>query len=68
MITGLGDYIRATAPYARDMGPVLYDDYYKAPWATSREFEERHRRICAEVGASLKGIKLICYEISEYPF
>ena len=54
-ITGLGDYIRANAPYARDMGPARYDDYYKAPWATSREFEERHKRISAEVGASLKG-------------
>ena len=53
--TGLGDYIRANAPYAMDMKPARYEDYYKAPWATSREFEERHRRICAEVGASLKG-------------
>ena len=54
-ITGLGDYIRANAPFASDMGPARYDDYYKAPWATSREFEERHKRISSEVGASLKG-------------
>ena len=56
LITGLGDYIHANAPYARDMGPARYDDYYKAPWATSRELEERHRQICADVGASLIGI------------
>ena len=54
-ITGLGDYILANAPYARDMRPAKYEDYYKAPWATSREFEERHKRICSEVGLSLKG-------------
>ena len=60
--TGLGDYIRANAPYACDMGPARYDDYYKAPWATSREFEERHKRICSEVGASLKGLFL--YQIN----
>ena len=48
----------ANAPYARDMKPARYEDYYKAPWATSREFEERHKRICSEVGASLKGFHL----------
>ena len=54
-ITGLGDYIMANAPYASDMKPAEYEDYYKAPWATSREFEDKHKRICSEVGASLKG-------------
>ena len=62
-ITGLGDYIRANAPYASDMGPARYDDYYKAPWATSRDFEDRHRRICAEVGASLKGFLILNIKI-----
>merc|ERR1711953_579100 len=51
------------APYAMDMKPARYEDYYKAPWATSREFEERHRRICAEVGASLKDVGIMGYII-----
>ena len=57
-VTGLGDYIRNNAPYALDMGAAKYDDYYRAPWATSRDLEERHKRICSEIGSSLKGFYL----------
>ena len=54
-LTGLGDYIRSNAPYALDMGVATYRDYFKTPWATSREFEDKHREISFETGHSLKG-------------
>ena len=55
MITGLGDYIRQHAPYAIAMGSAEYDDYYKAPWATSPFLEQRHRQLSAQIGTALKG-------------
>lgn len=64
-VTGLGDYIRANASYALEMGAAKYDDYYRAPWATSRDLEERHKQISKEIGTSLKGS---CYMIYYYGF
>ena len=45
-----------------DMGPVQYDDYFRAPWATSIHLEEKHKQICLEIGTSLKGDILDNYE------
>ena len=58
ILTGLGDFIRANAPYALSMPPAFYEDYYRSPWATTVEFEELHRKISKEIGVSLKGDSL----------
>ena len=65
-VTGLGDYIRSQAPYALDMGVATYGDYFKTPWATSREFEDKHREISFETGHSLKGkqnYQTLCFNL-----
>ena len=54
-VTGLADYIHTVAPTAQDLGASEYDDYYRSPWATTRQAEERHRVISSELGKSLKG-------------
>ena len=34
-ISGLGDFLYSNAPYAVDMGPAKYDDYYRQTGALS---------------------------------
>ena len=55
ILTGLADYVRAQAPHALGMPSDDYDHYYKPPWATSRDLEQKHRDISQEIGISLKG-------------
>ena len=55
IITGLGDFIKANAPYAIDLKSAQYEDYYRAPWAKTPEFEERHHNLMKEIGTSLRG-------------
>lgn len=55
IITGLGDFIRANAPYALDLPNARYEDFYRAPWAKTPEFEERHHFLLKEIGTSLRG-------------
>ena len=55
LTTGLGDYILSHVPCALNMGKVQYDVYYKPPWATSTQHEERHKQVYTEIGTSLKG-------------
>lgn len=57
IITGLGDFIRANAPYALDLPNARYEDFYRAPWAKTPEFEERHHFLLKEIGTSLRGDK-----------
>ena len=55
LTTGLAEFILSQAPYAINMGKVQYDIYYKPPWATSTQLEERHKQVYTEIGTSLKG-------------
>ena len=55
IVTGLGDFIRSSAPVALSMPPALYEDYYRSPWATSTHFEQRHQNISEDIGHSLRG-------------
>ena len=32
-----------------------YEDYYKPPWATSPQAEERHKQISTQIGRAVKG-------------
>ena len=49
ILTGLGDFIRGQAPVALSMPPAVYEDYYRSPWATSTQFEDRHKKISTEM-------------------
>ena len=55
LTTGLAEYILSHVPSAVNMGKVQYDIYYKPPWATSTQFEQRHKQVYTEIGTSLKG-------------
>ena len=55
ILTGLGDFIRGQAPVALSMPPAVYEDYYRSPWATSTQFEDRHKKISTEIGLSFRG-------------
>ena len=55
IITGLADYLRVNAPYALHLPSGRYEDFYRAPWATTREFEEKHRELFNEIGSSIRG-------------
>ena len=55
IITGLADYLRVNAPYALHLPSGRYEDFYGAPWATTREFEEKHRELFNEIGSSIRG-------------
>ena len=55
--TGLLGYIHTNAPDALRMPPAYYSDYYRAPWATNKSSEDRHKIISQDIGNSLKGRK-----------
>ena len=57
ILTGLADFVRREAPQALLMPCDEYDHYYKPPWATSPDLEQKHRDVSQEIGISLKGIK-----------
>ena len=48
------------------MGVATYQDYFKTPWATTREFEEKHRKISFEIGHSLQGEDILKYSEIKY--
>ena len=66
LTTGLAEFILSQAPYAINMGKVQYDIYYKPPWATSTQLEERHKQVYTEIGTSLKGRYYIIYVFITY--
>ena len=58
ILTGLADYVRSVAPHALLMPSDQYDHYYKPPWATSPDLEQKHRDISQDIGVSLKGNRI----------
>ena len=58
ILTGLADYVRSVAPHALLMPSDQYEHYYKPPWATSPDLEQKHRDISQDIGVSLKGNRI----------
>jgi len=40
-----------------------YEDYYKPPWATSPQAEERHKQISTQIGRAVKDMGMVSYII-----
>merc|ERR1712110_1028014 len=59
--TGLIDFIRVNAPFAMSMPATKYDEYYRAPWATNRELEARHKTLSSGIGKLLKELGYVGY-------
>merc|ERR1719418_189667 len=61
LMTGLVDFIVKDAPFARSLPDTKYDEYFRPPWASSRELEQKHRFILKETGNSLQDVGYIGY-------